>query len=468
MGVIRMRMTGLGGLLRKGMPLGLVASFGCNSYECNNNRDNSNDTGRDSSYPDDSGDNSDTGGGIDTHDIHETGKQNSAPIITTNSLPNAMTQTAYSAQITAIDTDGDALSYSLITTPPWLGLDSFGVLSGIPTTRGTELVEVLISDGLFDVVQQYNLVVDPIATAEMNVIDGDNGSAVDNSCNIDVILTNSSLGYNETVTAVDGIAAFSLDEIGTYNISVPSTNTGSTCYSGFSQSEWVDVVVGVNSSWVTLIPEWYQDEVRDVVGGQLDMGDIYSCGLSGDVDSVTELVQYMSGRHCYNSTTQQMIGWEEGIRDGSSALEVDTIDWEYNGIQYNDGLELAISHWNGSFAPNIEQVSSGGEIWFTRSSNWDGDNREYDISATGVYTISSCEVEYTNLGGSGTIDDVATLFTHEIGHCFSLRHTNISSFIMDQSPTVNEPHELELLTTRIINNIGNENPRSYPINLFGY
>ena len=74
-----------------------------------------------------------------------------------------------------------------------------------------------------------------------------------------------------------------------------------------------------NSGWVTLIPESYQDEVVDVVGSQIDMGDI-SGHSSGDVDNVTKLVKYMSG---VSSLGPYFRGWNSSIRDATIDLEVE-------------------------------------------------------------------------------------------------------------------------------------------------
>lgn len=404
---------------------------------------------------DDSGDSA----GDTSVNTEDSGEQNSAPIITTNSLPNAVTQSAYNTFICTTDAD---VQYALVSGPSWIQIDArTGVLSGIPTQHKTENIEVIVTDpaGLFDT-KQYSLTVDPIATVEMKVIDGGDGSSADSSCSIDVLLTNSSSGYAETARVVDGIAAFSLDEIGTYDISVPSTNTGSTCYGGVSQSEWLDVVADSQSSWVTLIPETYQDEVRDVVGEQLDMEDIYG-HVSGDVDNVTKLVKYTSSVH---SLAPYTAGWDDAIRTDTTPLEVNTIDYTYDGLQYNDALELAIGYWDSHLAPSIQQVTSGGEIRFTRGSNWQTD---YNYDGSG-YIISDCEIEYTVVGDDN-VNTAAKYFSHEMGHCLRLRHTEVDNFIMASSPMVAEPHELEKLVTRVLNNIGSESPSGNRIDLYnGY
>jgi hypothetical protein len=160
-------------------------------------------------------------------------------------------------------------------------------------------------------------------------------------------------------------------------------------------------------------------------------------------------------------------GWNDSIRDGTTLLTVDTIDWTYSGIQYNDGLELAISYWDGSLAPDVQQVSSGGDIWFTRGSNWITYSNESDDSH-GVWTIDDVEIMYTAAIGENTIENAGAFFTHEMGHSY-FNHTNITGFIMHQAlGTVIEPHELELLTARNFTNVGNATPRGYSLQLDGF
>ncbi|MEK6922165.1 MAG: Ig domain-containing protein, partial [Nanoarchaeota archaeon] len=539
----------LEGLLRKGMPLGLVAALGCHGGRDSEQPD---DTGRDSSYTDDSGETGDSGhtGDTDTAtynapvitssstataylntpftytvtatqddgagtltcridelpfdvsysnngctmsftvtDEFMVGENynldvevedsygedeasleltiaesstNTAPVIETTSLSSATVNTAYSATVSATDVDGDDLTYSILNGPSWLSINSSGRLSGTPTSSGTSTVEVKVSDpdGLYDTAS-YSLLVASVASVDMSVIDGDSGAAADSSCSIDVTLTNSTSGYSETVTMdASGVSSFSLDETGLYNISVPATNTGSNCYGGVSLDEWIDVAAGTNSSWVTLIPETYADEVASVVGSQIDMGDITSgtAHASGAVDNVTKLLKYESG---VSSRIPYTRGWNSSIKDGSVDLEVDTIDYTYDSLQYNDGLQLAIGYWDGNLAPSVVQIASGGDIWFTRTSNW-----QTDVN-TSSYVIADVEIDYTVVGD----DDVysaAMFFAHEMGHSL-FEHTNVDVFIMDSSPTVDEPHELELLIARVYNNIGAESPAGGRVDLYnGY
>ena len=386
--------------------------------------------------------------------------QNHAPEITNTSLSSAVVNTAYSSAVTARDVDKDTLTYSLTTSPSWLHINSTnGSLSGTPTATGNYNVTASVTDGLLNDAQNYILTVASLASLDLYVINGDNGASADSSCSIDVVLTNTS-GYSETATMnSSGVAVFSLDEIGTYDISVASTNTGSNCYGGFSHAEWLDVSSGTNSSWVVLIPESYQNDVVSVVGSQLDMS---ARGLgSGNVDSVRDLFLYMLSVNPYVS--MDSYGWEDSIRDGTTSLTVDTIDWTYQGIQYNDGLQLAISYWDGHLAPSVQQVSSGGEIWFTRTSNWQADP-DYSDDSHGVWTIDDVEIDYT---AANDVYDIAMFFAHEMGHAY-FNHTNVSNFIMDSSPSVDEPHELELLIARVFTNVGNATPRTYPLQLDGY
>jgi hypothetical protein len=103
-----------------------------------------------------------------------------APVITTASLPNATSSQLYTFAIEATDADGDTLTYELgLDKPAWLDIDASGVLSGIPTTYGTENVEVIVTDstGLGDSVG-YNLEIDPYADVTVTVQTPDTKEAI--------------------------------------------------------------------------------------------------------------------------------------------------------------------------------------------------------------------------------------------------------------------------------------------------
>lgn len=389
-------------------------------------------------------------------------KWDNAPVINTTALPDATTQTAYNTQISASDPDGDELRYSLADAPTWLTIDSLtGILSGMPASHGTETVVVAVSDGELSANQSYSLLVNSLATLDLNVYDAGgtagSGDPVEDSCNVEVTLTNSFSDYSETATAVSGIASFSLDETGTYTISVPSTNTDSNCYGGFSQSEWLDVVASSNTSWAYLIPETYQEIVIEQVGNQITEdreGAPWTC------DSITDLVKYMIG---VKSTSLYGKGWDTPIRDGSEPLEIEDFDgYTYGGIDYDTALEDAVALWDGYLAPTIDinSAGSGGDIFFVQSDDWQTFTMLY---TTGV--ISQVEIMY---GTAESYNAAVGKIAREMGSVF-FKDTDVEGFLMNSSESTNHPHNLELHSALIYNNIGPTSPKGNRIDLYnGY
>jgi len=93
--------------------------------------------------------------GITTPDIVE----NQKPIITTPALPNATVGTAYTATVDAYDPDGDALTYSLISTPSSgmkIGKNT-GLITWNYPVAGKYRVEVEVSDGILSVTKPFNM-----------------------------------------------------------------------------------------------------------------------------------------------------------------------------------------------------------------------------------------------------------------------------------------------------------------------
>ena len=90
------------------------------------------------------------------------GVGNDAPLIT--SLPNTGVNAnqPYSYTISAVDVDGDTLTYSAPIKPSWLGFNAgTRLLSGTPAPAnvGLHLVNLSVFDGTVTVTQQFNVVV---------------------------------------------------------------------------------------------------------------------------------------------------------------------------------------------------------------------------------------------------------------------------------------------------------------------
>jgi hypothetical protein len=90
---------------------------------------------------------------------------NNAPVIISTPVTSATKNQAYSYDVTAADSDGDTLTYSLTTTPSGMSINSStGLITWTPTTAGAYNVTVMVSDGaLFDT-QSYTITVADSAT----------------------------------------------------------------------------------------------------------------------------------------------------------------------------------------------------------------------------------------------------------------------------------------------------------------
>lgn len=88
---------------------------------------------------------------------------NNAPVITSAPVTSVNETIIYSYQVTATDTDGDALTYSLTQNPAWLSINSAtGAITGTAPDVAADTnyaVTVSVSDGLAFVTQTFNLVV---------------------------------------------------------------------------------------------------------------------------------------------------------------------------------------------------------------------------------------------------------------------------------------------------------------------
>jgi len=87
---------------------------------------------------------------------------NTAPVITTETLPNAVVGTAYTATVAATDVDvADALTFSLVSGPTGMVISEAGVISGwTPAAVGTEDVSVAVTDGTDSVSADFTVTVE--------------------------------------------------------------------------------------------------------------------------------------------------------------------------------------------------------------------------------------------------------------------------------------------------------------------
>gem|GEM_PF-924350 len=73
---------------------------------------------------------------------------NDAPMVTSTAVTTAIENQVYAYNVTASDVEGDAISYSLTTSPSGMAIDSTtGEIRWIPSVTGTETVVVSVTDG---------------------------------------------------------------------------------------------------------------------------------------------------------------------------------------------------------------------------------------------------------------------------------------------------------------------------------
>jgi hypothetical protein len=102
---------------------------------------------------------------------------NDAPIITSRPNTGALENQTYSYTISAVDADGDPITYSAPIKPSWLSFNAgTRLLSGTPasTNIGLHLVNLTVYDGTITVTQQFNVVVFATSISSSNLVQ--NGS----------------------------------------------------------------------------------------------------------------------------------------------------------------------------------------------------------------------------------------------------------------------------------------------------
>jgi len=87
---------------------------------------------------------------------------NHLPIITSTPITSINEGHLYSYQITATDSDGDALTYSFTQNPSWLSISSSGLISGTAPSVSSDTtypIGISVSDGIGNTPQTYDLIV---------------------------------------------------------------------------------------------------------------------------------------------------------------------------------------------------------------------------------------------------------------------------------------------------------------------
>ena len=87
---------------------------------------------------------------------------NHLPVITSTPTTSINEGHLYSYQITATDSDGNALTYSFTQNPSWLSISSSGLISGTAPSVSSDTsysIGISVSDGIGNTLQIYNLIV---------------------------------------------------------------------------------------------------------------------------------------------------------------------------------------------------------------------------------------------------------------------------------------------------------------------
>ena len=130
--------------------------------------------------------------------VNDIASSNNAPIITSNPITSVDENTAYHYQVTATDTDGDSLTYSLVQAPSWLTINSnTGLISGTAPMVNINTnynIRVQVSDGIDTDTQTYTL------TVENTIIQSNNAPIITSN---PITSVNENTFYTYDVNAVD-------------------------------------------------------------------------------------------------------------------------------------------------------------------------------------------------------------------------------------------------------------------------
>ncbi|MBA7576039.1 hypothetical protein ES695_17760 [Candidatus Atribacteria bacterium 1244-E10-H5-B2] len=142
---------------------------------------------------------------------------NQAPIITSTPITTATVGVLYTYNVNATDPDDDALTYSLITKPSGMIINSVtGVIFWTPTAKGNYSVVVKISDGALYITQGFT-----IAVSELPPV---NRAPVIHSAPIIIAISGELYTYDVDAIDPDGdTLAYSLN---TYTSMIINSTTG--------------------------------------------------------------------------------------------------------------------------------------------------------------------------------------------------------------------------------------------------
>jgi hypothetical protein len=95
---------------------------------------------------------------------------NQAPVITSTPVTSIILGETYTYIVEATDSEGDDLTYTLITKPTDMTISTAGVISWTPTATGSEDVVVEVSDGNLSDSQSFTVTVDKALLVSIEVL----------------------------------------------------------------------------------------------------------------------------------------------------------------------------------------------------------------------------------------------------------------------------------------------------------
>jgi len=167
-------------------------------------------------------------------EVVEPESTNQCPLITSTAVTTATAGTAYTYAVTATDSDGDTLTYSLTAAPTGMTINSAsGVITWTPTVKNTFWVAVKVSDGKLHDIQIFTITV-----AEAN-----NAPVITSTA---VTTATAGTAYTYTVTATDP------DDDDTLTYSLTAAPTGMTINSATGAITWTPTAAGSENVIITV------------------------------------------------------------------------------------------------------------------------------------------------------------------------------------------------------------------------
>ncbi|MBC8501058.1 MAG: PGF-pre-PGF domain-containing protein [Nanoarchaeota archaeon] len=292
---------------------------------------------------------------------------NEAPIITSTPTTTATEDEEYTYQVSAIDTDGDTLNYSLDTNPSGMSINSStGLISWTPTNAqadNTYSVSVVVSDGTVSDQQNYSIYIASVNDAPIiSGVPDQNGTedisfTLNVSSNVsDVDNTLLTISSNSTYATVSGyIITFE------YPDGVTSESVRITVSDGqLTASDTITVTI-------TVVNDAPSTPSIKVTPKSPIAGDTLTCNVtveSVDVDNTTiyyNYTWYKDNSSVQTNYTTQTTSTLSSTASGTSTYEcnVTVTDGQYTTDRISDSVKV------GNSAPTTPVVDVTPNVAYT-------------------------------------------------------------------------------------------------------